>query len=112
MTGQLRIDRVADQPVRACYPYGERDLLVTLTSQASVPSELRRTVVELLSANPRCRRIVAAPAEDDAEAHELLEAAGFCRITEADLVGGTVVLFAAEPPAVANQPTSLDDMPH
>lgn len=100
------IQRVHRHPVRACYPYGAHDLLVEL------PLPSPDLVPSLFAAHPRCRRIVAAPAEEDTAGQLALEAAGFRRITEADLATGTVVLFVAEPPEVMRVPTALDDMPH
>ncbi|MGN9757283.1 hypothetical protein [Streptomyces sp. SD31] len=76
------------------------------------PSDPARPTPALFAADPHCRRIVAAPAEDDSPARLALETAGFRPVTEADLPGGTVVLYTAEPPAVMALSTALDDMPH
>ncbi|KUO15300.1 GNAT family N-acetyltransferase [Streptomyces dysideae] len=115
----LEIHRVPHHPVCVCYPFGAHDLAVGLTLPDPAPSEqalasrlLRELVPALFAADPHCRRVVAAPAEDDSPAQLTLEAAGFRRVTEADLPGGTVVLFTAEPPAVMRVSTALDDMPH
>ncbi|MFK4102889.1 GNAT family N-acetyltransferase [Streptomyces sp. NPDC019531] len=115
----LEIHRVPHHTLRACYPFGAHDLAVEVVLPAPGPSGqapasrlLRELVPALFAADPRCRRVVAAPAEDDSPAQRALEAAGFRRVTEADLPGGTVVLFTAEPPAVAGVSTALDDMPH
>ncbi|WP_055713556.1 GNAT family N-acetyltransferase [Streptomyces torulosus] len=112
---------VPDHPVRACYPFGAHDLVVGLVLPGPDPAEngpglaarlLRDLVPVLFALSPRCRRVVAAPDEDDTATQLALEAGGFRRIGEADLPGGTVVLFAVEPPAVAGLSTALDDMPH
>ncbi|WP_105971096.1 GNAT family N-acetyltransferase [Streptomyces geranii] len=117
----LELHRVPDHPLRACYPYGAHDLAIGLVLPS--PDEagagpdpaarlLRDLVPALFTLAPRCRRVIAAPDEDDTAAQLALEQGGFRRITEADLPGGSVVLFAAEPPAIAGLSTALDDMPH
>jgi RimJ/RimL family protein N-acetyltransferase len=73
---------------------------------------LRDLVRALFTAEPRCRRVIAAPDEDDTATQLLLEEGGFRRVTEADLPRGTVVLYAVEPPGLATLSTALDDMPH
>ncbi|MBP5941872.1 hypothetical protein [Streptomyces acidiscabies] len=100
----MTIHQISRHPVRACYPYGAHDLLVEPPFPSSLPA--------VFAAHPRCRRLVAAPAEDDTSAQLALESAGFRRITEADLPTGTVVLYVAEPPEVMGVSTALDDMPH
>jgi hypothetical protein len=112
---RLRVHRVARHPVRACYPYGGRDLALEPGSwddPGPLARLLRAFVPALLAADPDCRRVVAAPDEDDAAAHAVLEAGGLLRVTEAELPDGAVVLFAAEPPNLAGMSTALDDMPH
>jgi hypothetical protein len=116
----LRVQRVADHPLRACYPYGAHDLAVRVEpaepSGAAGPDLTARLLGDLVpalfAAEPRCRRVVAAPDEDDTVTRDALEAGGFRRIAEADLPGGSVLLCAVEAPAVAGVPTALDDMPH
>jgi hypothetical protein len=115
----LELHRVPDHPLRACYPYGAHDLAVGLVLPS--PDEagagpaarlLRDLVPALFDLDPRCRRVIAAPDENDTATRLALEGGGFRRITEADLPGGSVVLFAAEPPGIARLSTALDDMPH
>lgn len=122
----LDLHRVADHPLRACYPYGAHDVAVGLVPPG--PAEdgrapagpgprpaarlLRDLAPALFAADPRCRRVIAAPDVDDTAFQHALEDGGFQRVTEADLPGGSVVLFAAEPPEVAHLSTALDDMPH
>lgn len=111
----LEIHRVRRHPVRACYPYGAHDLLLDLTVHTPGPAGsglLRELVPALFSTDPHCRRIIAAPAEDDTLALLTYERGGLRRVTEADLPGGTVVLLTAEPPQIAHLSTALDDMPH
>jgi hypothetical protein len=110
----LRLYRVRDHPLRACYPYGAHDLAVRLVRQdlAEAGRLLRDLVPALFAADPRCRRVVAAPAEDDIAAQAAFEAGGFRRVAEADLPDGSVVLYTVEPPEIAELPTALDDMPH
>ncbi|WP_172638779.1 GNAT family N-acetyltransferase [Streptomyces tailanensis] len=105
-----------DHPLRACYPYGGHDIAVELapeeTANPLIGRLLKDLVTALFTADPRCRRVVAAPAEDDAAAQDAFETGGFRRVTEADLPTGTVILFTTEPPWLAELPTALDDMPH
>ncbi|WEH12403.1 hypothetical protein [Streptomyces sp. VNUA24] len=133
----VHVQGVPHHPVRACYPYGAHDVVVWLGDgddetdhgddetdhgdradrAGRVPEEagadlLRVLVPALFAADARCRRVVAAPDEDDGHAQRVLAAGGFRRITEADLPHGSVVLFAAEPPELAGLSTALDDMPH
>jgi hypothetical protein len=110
----LRIHRVPHHPLRACYPFGAHDLAVDLvaTHPLRVGALLRALVPALFAAHPDCRRVIAAPDEDDTRTQDVLEAGGFLRITEADLPDRSVVLFAAEPPGLARLSTALDDMPH
>lgn len=115
----LRLDRVSQHPVRACYPFGAHDLVVALVLPEPAPSVadlasrlLRRLVPALFAADPRCRRIVAAPAQHDAVGLQALDAGGFRQVTEAELPDGDVVLCAAERPEIAELSTALDDMPH
>jgi len=117
----LELHRVPGHPLRACYPFGAHDLAIGLVLPS--PDEagpgpgpaarlLRDLVPALFALAPRCRRVIAAPDENDTAAQLALEQGGFRRIAEADLPGGSVVLFAAEPPGIAGLSTALDDMPH
>ncbi|MER6077388.1 GNAT family N-acetyltransferase [Streptomyces sp. NPDC001833] len=116
----LRLRRVLRDPVRACYPFGAHDLVVGVVPSEGDPDAgrsmtarlLRVLVPALFAADPHCRRLVAAPDEDDTVTREVLEEGGFRQVAEADLPGGSVVLFAAERPEVAGLSTALDDMPH
>lgn len=131
---RVHVQRVQHHPVRACYPFGAHDLVVWLgdggtgrtehgdradhadragrVPEAAGADLLRVLVPALFAAAPRCRRVIAAPDERDVHAQRVLSAGGFRRITEADLPDCSVVLFAAEPPALAELSTALDDMPH
>ncbi|MDW8803854.1 hypothetical protein P1P68_03375 [Streptomyces scabiei] len=129
----VRVQPVRTHPLRACYPYGEHDLVVRLDGDGdhgcegrgadrddpaapgpeAVASGLLRVLAPaLFAADARCRRVIAAPDEWDVHAQRILADGGFRRATEADLPGGSVVLFAAEPPDIAEVSTALDDMPH
>ncbi|WP_371572665.1 hypothetical protein [Streptomyces sp. NBC_01314] len=129
----VRVQRVRHHPLRACYPFGAHDLVVWLGDgdghggdggspdrddrAARVPERaaaglLRVLAPALFAADARCRRVIAAPDEHDVRAQRVLAAGGFRRIAEADLPDGSVVLFAAEPPDIAELSTALDDMPH
>lgn len=116
----LRLRRVLRDPVRACYPFGAHDLVVSAVPPEGDPAAgrtmtarlLRVLVPALFAADPRCRRLVAAPDEDDTVTRTVLEAGGFRQVAEADLPGGSVVLCAVERPEVAGLSTALDDMPH
>ncbi|MGC0416904.1 GNAT family N-acetyltransferase [Embleya sp. AB8] len=112
---RLELRRVAGDRLRNCYPYGEHDLAVRVhpaAPRATVVALLRALVPALFAADPRCRRVVAAPAENDAAARAVYVAGGLRQVAEADLPEGTVVLLTAEPPQLAELPTSLADMPH
>ncbi|KUO05197.1 GNAT family N-acetyltransferase [Streptomyces caeruleatus] len=112
---RLEIHRVPHHPLRACYPFGAHDLVLSVTPAtevAPITDLLRGLLPALFTADPRCRRIIAAPAECDSATQLTLEAAGFRRVTEADLPDGSVVLYTAEPPSVTGVSTALDDMPH
>ncbi|WP_189783545.1 hypothetical protein [Streptomyces capitiformicae] len=104
-----------DPPLRVCYPYGGHDIAVEPTAgetaQPLVGRSLNGLVTALFAAAPLCRRVVAAPAEDDTAAQGAFEAGGFRRVTEADLPTGTVVLFTAEPSWLADVPTALTTCP-
>ncbi|WP_416981136.1 GNAT family N-acetyltransferase [Streptomyces sp. T028] len=117
----LDVHRVFAHPVRACYPFGAHDLVVGLVLPGPDPAGsgralaarlLRDLVPALFALDPRCRRVVAAPDEDDTAGRLALAEGGFRRVAEADLPGGSVVLFAAEPPRITALSTALDDMPH
>ncbi|WP_052682807.1 hypothetical protein [Streptomyces sp. FxanaA7] len=137
----VHLQRVRHHPVRACYPFGAHDFVVRLgddgdgdgdgddgdgggtehggragragrVPEAAGADLLRALVPALFAADARCRRVIAAPGEHDVHAQRVLSAGGFRRVTEADLPGGSVVLFAAEPPALTELSTALDDMPH
>ncbi|MFE3851756.1 GNAT family N-acetyltransferase [Streptomyces griseorubiginosus] len=116
---ELRLHRVQHHPLRAAYPYGAHDIALALVlpdrseaGQEQAGRLLGDLVPALFTADPRCRRVVAAPAEDDTAAQTALANGGFRRVTEVDLPGGSVVLFTAEPPWIADLSTALDDMPH
>jgi len=108
------VRRVWQDPLRAAYPIGAHDIAVRLDPSAPERAAglLRALAPALFAADPRCRRIVAAPHEDDPRTQRVLADGGFRRVAEADLPGGPVVLFAAEPPHIAGLSTALDDMPH
>lgn len=115
----LRLRRVLRDPVRACYPFGAHDLVVGVVPPEGDPAGrtmtarlLRVLVPALFAADPHCRRLIAAPDEDDTVTQAVLEAGGFQQVAAADLPGGSVMLFAAERPEVAGLSTALDDMPH
>jgi hypothetical protein len=110
----VRVQRVWQHPLRAAYPMGAHDVAVWLDRPAPdiAAALLRALIPALFAADPRCRRVVAAPDEADLTTQRVLEDGGFRRIAEADLPGGPVVLFATEPPDVAGLSTALDDMPH
>ncbi|MPY55949.1 GNAT family N-acetyltransferase [Streptomyces spongiae] len=115
----VRVHRVAHHPLSACYPYGAHDLVLglALAEEGSrgrlLASRLLRAVVPaLFAADPRCRRVVAAPDESDTVMQGVWEEGGFSRVTEADLGDASVVLFTVEPPDLAGMSTALDDMPH
>jgi hypothetical protein len=113
---ELSLHRVQHHPLRACYPYGAHDIavgLVLLEDAGTMAVRLLNDLVPaLFAADPHCRRVVAAPAEDDTAAQNVFRAGGFRRVAEADLPTGSVVLFTAEPSWLAELPTALDDMPH
>lgn len=110
------VHRVPDHPLRACYPFGAHDLALSLAPPAPAPAAtvglLQGLVPALFTADPHCRRVIAAPDENDTAAQLLLEQGGFIRVAEADLPQGSVVLYAVEPPGLAGLSTALDDMPH
>lgn len=110
----LRLRRVLRDPVRACYPFGAHDLILSVVPPEGAPVArlLGVLVPALFAADPHCRRLVAAPDEDDMVSRAVLESGGFRQVAEADLPGGSVVLFAVERPEVAGLSTALDDMPH
>lgn len=113
---EFSLHSVPEHPLRACYPFGAHDLAVSVVPPAGrerLAARLLRDLVRaLFTAEPRCRRVIAAPEEDDTATQLLMEEGGFLRVTEADLPGGTVVLYAVEPPSLAGLSTALDDMPH
>ncbi|MDO0911414.1 GNAT family N-acetyltransferase [Streptomyces sp. DT2A-34] len=113
---ELRLHRVQHHPLRACYPYGAYDIAVGLVLVENAENMAGRLLNDLVpalfTADPNCRRVVAAPAEDDTATQRVFEAGGFRRVAEADLPDGSVVLFTAEPSWLADLPTALDDMPH
>ncbi|KUO17764.1 GNAT family N-acetyltransferase [Streptomyces dysideae] len=113
---ELRLYRVQHHPLRACYPYGAYDIAVGLVlvqdAENTAGRLLNDLVPALFAADPNCRRVVAAPPEDDTATQAAFEAGGFRRVAEADLPAGSVVLFTAEPSWLADLPTALDDMPH
>lgn len=110
---RVRVQRVRHHPLRACYPYGAHDFVVWLDGHGDHAPELLRALTSaLFAADARCRRVIAAPDEYDVDAQRVLTAGGFCGIAEVDLPGGSIVLFAAEPPDLAELSTALDDMPH
>ncbi len=115
----LELHRVLHHPLRGCYPVGAHDLAVDLlvgdaerTGRGLAPDLLRELVPAVFAADPRCRRVVAAPDESNGPAVRAFRAGGFRAAAEADLPDRTVVLLVAEPPRVAGVPTALDDMPH
>ncbi|MBO4256353.1 GNAT family N-acetyltransferase [Streptomyces griseorubiginosus] len=113
---EFSLHSVPEHPLRACYPYGAHDLAVSIAASAGgegLAARLLRDLVRaLFTAEPRCRRVIAAPEEDDTATQLLLVEGGFLRVTEADLPCRTVVLYAVEPPRLAGLSTALDDMPH
>jgi hypothetical protein len=113
---ELRLHRVQHHPLRAGYPYGAHDIVMELLlvdgARNTAGQLLNALIPALFHGDPLCRRVVAAPAEDDTATQTALENGGFRRVTEADLPGGSVVLFTAEPPWIADLSTALDDMPH
>ncbi|WP_405539468.1 acetyltransferase [Streptomyces sp. NBC_00075] len=116
---RLEISRVLCHPLRGCYPPGARDLALDIrigeagrSGQRLAPGFLRTLTPALFAADPRCRRVVAAPAVADTAVRQVFDAAGFRETGEADLLGHSVVLLVAEPTRIVSQSVALDDMPH
>ncbi|WP_335933551.1 GNAT family N-acetyltransferase [Streptomyces sp. PTD5-9] len=114
---RVEIRRVLTHPLRGCYPVGAHDLLLALVPLSPRPSPAAASLLDalteaLFAADPRCRRVMAAPDVDDAPAHERYAAGRFRTVAEADLPERTVTLMVVEPPRITGVSTALDDMPH
>ncbi|WP_151769783.1 hypothetical protein [Streptomyces abyssomicinicus] len=110
---RVELARVLGLPLRHAYPVGARDLAVrTDGDRATCAALLPPLTAALFAGDPDCRRVLAAPALEDADAVARYRDGGFRLVAEADLPGGPVALMVAEPPDVAGIPTALDDMPH
>ncbi|MFH8475681.1 GNAT family N-acetyltransferase [Streptomyces sp. NPDC018000] len=114
---QVEIQRVLSHPLRGCYPVGAHDLLLAVIPLAPQPEPdavalLDALTQALFGADPRCRRVMAAPDVADVPALERYTAGRFRTVAEADLHERTVTLMVVEPPQVMEVSTALDDMPH
>ncbi|MFB7914960.1 GNAT family N-acetyltransferase [Streptomyces sp. NPDC056061] len=114
---RVEIQRVLSHPLRGCYPVGAQDLLLVLQPLAPQPEPETAALLgaltrALFGADPRCRRIMAAPDAEDVPARERYTAGHFRTVAEADLHERTVTLMVVEPPQVTEVSTALDDMPH
>lgn len=115
---QVDLGRVLRLRLRACYPAGAHDLALTLTPLTGHSDEprlqdlLTLLVPALFTADPHCRRIVAAPREADDAAVRTFAAAEFRHVIDAELEDVCIVLLAAEPARITGLSTALDDMPH
>ncbi|GGV76176.1 hypothetical protein GCM10015535_07550 [Streptomyces gelaticus] len=114
---RVEIQRVLSHPLRGCYPVGARDLLLALVPLSPQPEPDTAALLDALTqalfgADPRCRRIMAAPDVEDVPALERYTAGHFRTVAEADLHEHTVTLMVVEPPRVTEVSTALDDMPH
>ncbi|MFI9624199.1 GNAT family N-acetyltransferase [Streptomyces sp. NPDC052042] len=114
---RVEVQRVLSHPLRGCYPVGARDLLLSLLplsarSEPEAAALLDALARALFGADPRCRRVMAAPDADDVPALERYAAGHFRPVAEADLRERTVTLMVVEPSRVTEVSTALDDMPH
>ncbi|MDO2934971.1 hypothetical protein Q2T94_11710 [Paeniglutamicibacter sulfureus] len=102
--------RILDSEFAATYPSGLRDRL--LLPDAGAPAEAIQLASEsVMDADPACRRLVMACAEDDLETIGIAETAGYRFVVEVDLHRGSFALLTAEPAWVLEESRNIDEVP-
>ncbi|OIJ92728.1 hypothetical protein BIV24_13035 [Streptomyces colonosanans] len=110
----VRVERCAAGRLRDAYPAGAHDLEVRIDGGCpqDTLAELLGTLVDAVrTADPHCRRIVYAVAEDDRETRAAVAAAGFRHAVDVDLGRQQLSLLVAEPEWVTATDMDLDHVP-
>jgi hypothetical protein len=116
----VRVERCVAGRLREAYPAGAGDLEVRIDRIDGIDggcphdtlAELLRTLVDAVrAADPRCRRIVYAAAEDDQDAIAAATAAGFRPVVAVDLGEQQLGLLVVEPDRGSAIDTDLDHVP-
>ncbi|MGW3497441.1 hypothetical protein [Streptomyces sp. NPDC001020] len=110
----VRVERCAAGRLREAYPAGARDLEVRIDGGCphNALAELLLTLVDAVrAADPRCRRIVYAAAEDDQDTIAVAAAAGFRHAVDVDLGEQQLSLLVAEPDWVSAIDMDLEHLP-
>ncbi|WP_158839951.1 hypothetical protein [Saccharothrix deserti] len=110
----VEVERCSAGPLRDAYPIAANDVEVRVTgaSTSEVLTNVLTTLVgEVLTADPRCRRVVFAAPAGDHDTVSAAEAAGFRYVLDVDLPGAELSLLVAEPTWVTRVDMDLDRVP-
>lgn len=109
-TASLGIRRVRTGELVDAYPAGTHDLQL-FVQRRPAPDILADYADRILTAHPRCRRIVFAAATGDLDTISWAEEAGFRFVVDVQTRAGEYALLVIEPEWVSSQPQVLEDIP-
>jgi hypothetical protein len=92
------------------YPAGTHDREFRLEGDVTARA-VTEIVTDVLSADPRCRRIVLPVPAGDLDAIGWAEQAGFRYVVDVDTREAHYSLLVIEPDWVVDQPSTLEDIP-
>ncbi|MFI6335366.1 GNAT family N-acetyltransferase [Streptomyces sp. NPDC050535] len=110
----VRVERCAAGRLRNAYPVGAHDTEVGVHGTcppAALPDLLQALTDAVTDEDPRCRRVVFAPASTDQACIRAADAAGFRYVLDVDLGTEAVSLLVAEPLWVTRTDMDLDRVP-
>ena len=100
MTDLVTVERCLTGRLSRTYPASAHDVELRPTGSLA-PERLTTTLASatrnVLTDDPRCRRVVFAPATDDWDAVAAAEKAGFRHVVDVDLPGAQLSLLVFEP---------------
>ncbi|MBL7487654.1 hypothetical protein I6A60_19420 [Frankia sp. AgB1.9] len=100
--------------LRAAYPAHSHDVevrLIGVLPEGELAAVLAAAGRDALDADPRCRRVVFAPAATDLAAVAAAERAGFRHVVDVEIPGVGLSLLALEPAWVTSFDNGLDRVP-
>ncbi|MEQ4722574.1 hypothetical protein [Nonomuraea sp. B19D2] len=114
MIDGVRLARCATGRLREAYPAGAHDveIMVSPACTGQAMTRLLRDIADaVITADPRCRRLVCAVPEGDLGRVAAAESAGFRYVVDVDLPGEQLSLLVHEPDWVTRTDMDLDHVP-
>jgi hypothetical protein len=107
---RIGIRRARSGDLVEAYPAGTHDREI-LIEGSPAPTAVAELTMQLLAADPRCRRVVLPVPESDLDTIAWAEDAGFRFVVNVETRNGEYALLVTEPDWVLAQPHILEDIP-